>query len=131
MLRAYIFIGYVAKYQNLYTALQQAGYILIFKPTIVDKFGTIKGNVDADMVLHTMIEYPAYYKAVLVTSDGDFYSLVEYLKIKNKLKIVLSPHLNSCSILLKKSAQEKIVFMNNLEQKLKQNAKEHRRRTFP
>jgi len=59
-----------------------------------------------------------YDKAVIVSSDGDFYSLVKYLYENNKLKIVMSPYFKTCSALLKKSAKEKIVFMNNLKNKL-------------
>jgi len=65
-----------------------------------------------------MIEYPNYGKAVIVTSDGDFYSLVEYLYSKNKLRIVLASHKKKCSILLQKKAREKIDFMDNLKTKL-------------
>jgi hypothetical protein len=36
----------------------------------------------------------------------------------NKLKTVLSPHYKTCSILLKKAAREKIVFMDTLKTKL-------------
>jgi len=46
---------------------------------IPDKDGNIKGNVDADLVLQAMIDYENYYKAVIVTGDGDFYFLVKYL----------------------------------------------------
>src|SRR5437867_1335939 len=76
---AYYFIGYVEGNSNMYRSLQEAGYILIFKPTIKDKDGKIKGNCDADLVLHTMINFPLYHKAVIVSSDGYFYSPVEYL----------------------------------------------------
>jgi len=53
-----------------------------------------------------------------VTSDGDFYSLVKYLYRHDKLKMVMSPHVKTCSVLLKKTAKEKIVYMNNLRKKL-------------
>jgi hypothetical protein len=32
--RAFLFIGYIPTNQNLYTSLQQQGYILIFKTTL-------------------------------------------------------------------------------------------------
>jgi len=115
---AYLFIGYVPQNQNLYSSLQKMGYVLILKPTIPDGAGKPKGNVDADMVLHTIIEYPKYDKAIVVSSDGDFYSLVKYLYDNGKLKFVMSPYIKTCSALLKKSAKEKIVFMNNLKKKL-------------
>ena len=54
--QAFLFIGYIPGNEALYTELQKAGYIVIFKPTLEVK-GRIKGNVDAELVLHTMIEY--------------------------------------------------------------------------
>ncbi len=115
---AYLFIGYMQQNQDLYASLQKAGYILIFKPVLPDKDGNVKGNVDADLVLQAMIEYPNYDQALIVTSDGDFYSLVKYLYDNKKLKAVLSPYVKTCSSLLKKSAKEKIIFMDNLRSKL-------------
>ena len=51
----YLFIGYVAVNEALYTYLQLAGYVVIFKPTLssVDKEGGgyTNGNVDAELVL--------------------------------------------------------------------------------
>ena len=115
---AYIFIGYVPENQKLYASLQKAGYVLIFKPVLPDKDGKVKGNVDADLVLQAMIDFTQYGKAIIVTSDGDFYSLVRYLYQHQKLLKVLSPYVKTCSVLLKKSAKEKIVFMDNLRKKL-------------
>ncbi|MEA3273678.1 MAG: NYN domain-containing protein [Patescibacteria group bacterium] len=115
---AYLFIGYIPKNQDLYSSLQEYGYVLVFKPTLPDKQGNIKGNVDADLVLQAMLDYKKYNKAVIVTSDGDFYSLVKYLYKQQKLKFVISPYVKTCSVLLKKTAKEKIVFMANLKEKL-------------
>lgn len=115
---AYLFIGYVPQNQKLYSQLQKIGYVLVLKPTIPDADGNIKGNVDADLVLQAMIDYGNYDKAIIVTSDGDFYSLVAYLHENKKLKFVMSPYVKTCSTLLKKSAKEKIVFMDNLKDKL-------------
>ena len=115
---AYYFIGYIPGNQSLYSKLQKAGYVLIFKPTIPDGEGHIKGNVDADLVLQAMIDFSHYDKAVIVSSDGDFYSLIKHLYENNKLKLVISPYVKTCSTLLKKEAKEKIIFMNNLQRKL-------------
>ena len=57
-------------------------------------------------------------KAIIVTSDGDFYSLVKYLYQNNKLCCVMSPYVKTCSTLLKKEAKEKLIFMDNLRKKL-------------
>jgi uncharacterized LabA/DUF88 family protein len=116
--KAYIFIGFVALNQKLYDSLQEAGFFLKYKPTIPDTDGKIKGNVDADMVLCAALEMGEYEKAVIVTSDGDFYSLVQHLYQENKLAAVLSPDHKNCSTLLRKTAKEKMQFMNDLRHKL-------------
>ena len=116
VVRAYLFIGYIPNNRDLYKSLQEVGYVLIFKPVLQNV--VIKGNVDADLVLQSMIDLNEYDKAVIVTSDGDFYSLVKYLKDHDKLALVLSPNQQKCSILLTKSAGDKIDFMNNLRKKL-------------
>lgn len=129
---AYYFIGYIPENQNLYASLKKAGYILMFKPVLPDREGKIKGNVDADLVLEAMIQYDNYDKAVIISSDGDFYSLVKHLYEHDKLKIVMSPYVKTCSTLLKNSAKEKIIFMDNLREKLQHNTnkkKKHRSRT--
>lgn len=120
---AYIFIGFIQENQDLYASLQKAGYVLIFKPVLPDQNGSVKGNVDADLVLQVMIDYPNYDQALIITSDGDFYSLVKYLYEHNKLKLVMSSYVKTCSTLLKSSAKEKVVFMNNLRRKLEYKSK--------
>jgi uncharacterized LabA/DUF88 family protein len=115
---AYLFIGFMQANQDLYSMLQKAGFILIFKPVIFDGEGKAKGNCDADMVLHTILEKDNYDKAIIITSDGDFYSLVRYLYENDKLLFVLSPYVETCSKLLKKEAKEKIYSMDNLSKKL-------------
>lgn len=99
VIKAYVFIGHVSGNESLYTYLQECGYILIFKPTLELPDGTVKGNVDAELVLHTMIHYRNYKKAIIVTGDGDFHCLVEYLEKKNKLLKVLAPTKHYSSLL--------------------------------
>ena len=118
VITAYYFVGYVPGNQPLYSELQKAGYVLVFKPTIPDGNGNVKGNIDADLVLQTIVDFQKYDKAIIVSSDGDFYSLVKYLYQNNKLCFVISPYVKACSTLLKKEAKEKIVFMDNLRKKL-------------
>jgi uncharacterized LabA/DUF88 family protein len=102
--KAYLFIGQVAGNESLYAYLQECGYILIFKPTLSQKIGDktiIKGNVDAELVLHAMIQYKSYSQALIVSGDGDFNCLVEYLKSKNKLLRVLVPNRHYSGLLRK------------------------------
>lgn len=115
--KAFIFIGYIATNESLYTSLQEYGYILIFKPTLNLPGGKPKGNIDAELVLHTMIEYPHYDKAVIVTGDGDFHCLIEYLKRQDKLRRIIIPNREKFSSLLRKFASE-MTFMNDLREKL-------------
>ena len=55
--KAYTFVGYKTGNEALYTKLQEMGYVVILKPTLELPDGTVKGNVDAELVLHSMIEY--------------------------------------------------------------------------
>ena len=112
--KAFLHIGYLPQNQAMYTNLQQKGYILVFKPVLTLKDGTTKGNCDADLVLRAMIEYPNYEKAVIVAGDGDYYSLIDYLKSQNKLAQVLIPDEFSYSALLKKVNEEHLKYTSFL-----------------
>ncbi len=113
---AFLFVGYLPGNEALYTTLQKAGYIVVFKPTLEIK-GKIKGNVDAELVLHSMIEYKNYDKAIIVSSDGDFHCLIEYLTEQNKLEKVLIPNRHKFSSLLNKFAPY-FHYLNYLEKKV-------------
>ena len=128
---AYLFIGYIQKNQDLYNSLQKYGYVLIFKPTLEYKNGKIKGNCDAELVLQAMIDYKNYNKAIIVSGDGDFYCLVRYLFQHNKLEKVLIPNKFSYSALLKKTAANRISFVDDLRKKLEYKNKKHPVRTKP
>lgn len=118
--KAFLFIGYVPGNEALYTSLQRAGYIIVFKPTLeYKKNGKIvrKGNVDAELVLHAMIEYNNYGKAIIVSGDGDFHCLIEHLEKNGKLLHVLIPNPRKYSALLRKF-REYFVYINALGKKL-------------
>ena len=66
--KAYIFIGFVALNQPLYDNLQEAGFILKFKPTIPDGYGKLKGNIDADLVLNAILENGVQYEISIYVS---------------------------------------------------------------
>ena len=117
VINAFLFIGYVETNENLYISLQKQGYILVFKPTLYLPDGRRKGNVDAELVLHTMMEYNNYEKAVIVTGDGDYYCLIEYLNKHDKLLRIIVPNQYKYSSLLRKFSP-KIVFMNQMRDKL-------------
>lgn len=116
--RAFMFMGFVPKNQKLYTFLQSIGYILIFKPILELKDGTVKGNVDAELVLQAMIEYSNYDQALLITGDGDFYCLVKYLVDNQKLIKVLAPSPHSCSSLLKSVSGSSLNYVSDLKNRV-------------
>jgi uncharacterized LabA/DUF88 family protein len=117
IVKAYMFIGYIPTNEVLYKSLQDAGYIVIHKPTLKST-GRIKGNVDAELVLQAMIEYPHYDKAVIVSNDGDFYCLIKYLKQKNKLCKLIVPDKHRYSSLLREFANTDMAGMNELRPKV-------------
>ncbi len=132
--KAFMFIGYVPEFEDMYVQLHDTGYLIVLKPTFdltrprpeeddkkretratasdgsnqagaghvqnakegdgkesTEEKKPVKGNVDAELVLHAMIEYPNYDKAIIVSGDGDFYCLVEYLHEQKKLLKLLTP----------------------------------------
>lgn len=121
--RAYLFIGYVPEMMEMYEFLHGLGYGVVLKPTFdmsrprvenkeqrtenkeqrAESRGRktetaekkpVKGNVDADMVLWTMKEMKNYDQAVIVSGDGDFFTLVEYLIEQGKLAKLLTPNIH-------------------------------------
>lgn len=117
---AFMFIGYMPEHEDMYMQLHDAGFKVVLKPTYdmtrphpelekdenLPKNGEkssnkpagheeekhIKGNIDADLVLFAMKEWPNYRKAVIVSGDGDFYTLIEHLEKYDKLQQILTPN---------------------------------------
>ncbi len=123
---AYIFIGLIPRYKKLYQYLQEAGFILIFKEVVYGENGKPKGNCDADLVLKAVVDYyeKRLEKAVIVTSDGDYASLVEFLKERNVFLSLISPN-NKCSYLLRK-LNIPIVYLDTQKNKIKQHSKKEK-----
>lgn len=121
--RAYMFIGYVPEFEAMYEQLHEAGYAIVLKPTFDltkprpeslseeghqdsqrahqeenEEKKPIKGNIDAELVLWAMKEMSNYDKAIIVSGDGDFYSLVEYLESKDRLLHILTPNAHYSSL---------------------------------
>ncbi len=119
--KAFLFIGYLPGNERLYTFLQKAGFICVLKPTLELPNGRVKGNVDAELVLHTMIEINNFDKAIIVSGDGDFYCLVKHLLKIRKFKKMLIPNQKRYSGLLKQLSTPDyniLDFMDTLQKKL-------------
>lgn len=103
---AYIFLGNIPKYSNLYSHLQDCGFKLIFKPVVYDEKGKPKGNCDADLVLKCVQDFykKKYNRSILISSDGDYGSLVNFLQEEKVMLGVLSPYSpEKCSVLIKRT----------------------------
>ncbi len=115
---AYLFIGLVPDKKDLYTKLQEGGYVLVYKEVTYDGSGKIKGNCDADLVLKAVIDFyeKKFDRAVIVSSDGDYSGLVKFFKEKGVLLSLVSPR-DRCSYLLRK-LNIPIVYLNTQRSKL-------------
>jgi uncharacterized LabA/DUF88 family protein len=113
--KAFMFIGYVPEFEPLYEQMHELGFNIVLKPTFdmtrprpeektpeqvaedtaagkpEEEKKPIKGNIDAELVLWSMRLINEYDKAIIVSDDGDFYSLVEYLEEQGKLLHLLAP----------------------------------------
>lgn len=119
--QAYMFIGYVPEYEDMYEFLHDAGYSIVLKPTVdmsrpreanekpakesvpeaapkEEDRKSVKGNVDAELVLWAMKEMKNYDKAIIISGDGDFYCLVEYLSQQGKLQKLMPPNVHYSSL---------------------------------
>ena len=109
----YLFIGLVPDRVKFYEYLQECGFVLVFKQT--DSVGgQVKGNCDAELVLKTVSDFymKSFSKCMLVTGDGDFGCLVQFLKENKVINGILSPDENKCSILLRNKNID-ITFLND------------------
>ncbi len=132
--QAYMFIGYMSENEALYEYMHELGFLVVLKPTIdVSQFEntksdttkdndkdkekpSVKGNVDAELVLYAMKELPNYDQAIIVSGDGDFFSLAEYLDAIGKLRNILTPNWQYSSLL--KGFETKIVRLDQLRRQL-------------
>jgi uncharacterized LabA/DUF88 family protein len=134
--QAYMFIGYLSENEQMYEYMHELGYLVVLKPTVdvkqphaPDSEGEggkpketdepkslIKGNVDAELVLYAMKELSHYDQAIIVSGDGDFFSLIEYLEQQHKLACILTPNWQYSSLL--KSFESSIVRLDQLRRQL-------------
>ncbi len=118
IVRAYYFIGYPSeKEKDLYSNLEKAGFILLFKLHSSTLKGNKKGNVDSDIIFEIMkklVDKESFNKAFIVSGDGDYKKLVDYLIEKNRFGKMLFPNKQYSSSLYKILGSE---FFDYLEDK--------------
>ena len=111
-----IFFWYVSRYETLYKHLREIWYEVIFKETMILPNWDIKGNVDIDVAIHSILDLVELNlkSAYLVTGDGDYNTLVDLFRKRDCLWRVLIPHRDKASKLLKKSAWPHIQVLEDL-----------------
>lgn len=119
------FIGNIPAYKSLYTHLRKSGYELIFKESVLQG-GEIKANVDAELVLQVAMDVyeSALQRAVLITGDGDFSCLVDFLHKRSLLTTMIAPNKKYCSYLLRKKNLP-LVYMNDIISKFEKTPGRH------
>jgi uncharacterized LabA/DUF88 family protein len=122
---AYYFLGYIQECnQDLYNSIQEAGFVLSFRKHNSAMLGKKKGNVDTDIVFLAMkkvYKKDNFDKIVLVSGDGDYLRLVDFLIEEKKFKKLLSPNKKFMSSLYKKLGSEYFDFLDkkNIKKKIK------------
>jgi uncharacterized LabA/DUF88 family protein len=105
--RVYYYLGYVQEgntAERLYEEVQTAGFILVFRQHTSAMLGEKKGNVDSDIIFSIMkrlYKHEHFDKIVLVSGDGDYKTLVDFLIKEDKLEKVLFPKQRYASSLYK------------------------------
>ena len=110
-------MGYVdEKYQNLYEEIQSANFILIFRKHNTAMLGKKKGNVDSDIIfsiMKKMYKKEPFDKIVLVSGDGDYKMLVDFLIEEKRFKKILFPNKKFASSLYKKLSNSYYDYLGN------------------
>lgn len=113
---AYFFLGYVIDdFQNLYTKIQEAGFVLIFREHNSFMLSQEKGNVDSGIIFHIMKRLhkgELEGKVVLVSNDGDYRQLVDFLIEEDRFLKILHPSQKFASSLYKKLGSEYYDFLD-------------------
>jgi uncharacterized LabA/DUF88 family protein len=76
------------KQLDFFTDLERAGYNLIKKPIRIFA-DSIKGNMDIELAVDTLVQKEDYDVLILISGDGDFSYLVKALESIGKLTIIL------------------------------------------
>jgi uncharacterized LabA/DUF88 family protein len=115
---AYYFLGFLhEKREELYTAIQRSGFILIFKEHNNKALSKKKGNVDTDIVFEIMKKFveneiDENSKIALVSGDGDYKKITDYLIKKDRLKKIFFPNSYFASALYKEYGNEYCVHLD-------------------
>ncbi len=126
--KAYYFLGFVQEMnQELYEEIQNAGFVLIFREHNPAMVGKKKGNVDSDIIFHIMkkiYKQEDFNKVILVSGDGDYKLLVDFLIEENKFEKILFPDRKYRSSLYKELSNNYFAYLDDrdIKNKIKKRA---------
>lgn len=117
--KAYYFLGFLdEENQTLYDKIQEAGFIIRFREHSSSMIGKKKGNVDSDIifdVMRRMYEKEPFDKIVLVSGDGDYRMLVDFLIKEKRFKKILFPNKDFASSLYNKITRAYFDYLINVK----------------
>ncbi len=117
---AFYHLGYVQdslRSQEIYEEIQNAGFILVFRQHSEAMIGNKKGNVDSDIIFSItkrLYKKEDFKKIVLVSGDGDYKNLVDFLIEENRFEKILFPNRKFASSLYKKIGSEYYDYLENI-----------------
>ena len=123
--KAFYYPGYVqegTKIEFLYENIQNAGFILVFRQHNSAMIGKKKGNVDSDIIFSIMKRLnkkEEFDKIVLVSGDGDYKMLVDYLIEEKRLEKILFPNKKYRSSLYKQIGAKYFAYLDDIDVKRK------------
>jgi len=119
----YYFLGYVQnENEELYDEIQKSGLVLKFREHNSAMLGKKKGNVDSDIIFSVMkrlYKKEDFDKVVLISGDGDYKMLVDFLIEENKFEKILFPNRKYASSLYKKLGRKYFAHLEDLDIKKK------------
>ena len=119
--KAFYHLGYVQdtlRAQEIYERIQNAGFTLVFRQHSEAMIGNKKGNVDSDIIFSIMkrlYKKEDFEKIVIVSGDGDYKNLVDFLIEENRFRKLLLPDRKRASSLYKKLGSEYYDYLENLK----------------
>ena len=115
--KAYYFLGFVKKEnQEIYEYIQESGFILIFREHNSVMLGTKKGNVDSDiifLIMKKIYKKEEFNKIILVSGDGDYKKLVDFLIEEERFEKILFPNRKFASSLYKQLGKKYFVHLED------------------
>lgn len=102
----YYAVWYLSKYDKFYDYLSSLWYSLLFKKVTILPNWSMKWNVDVDIAIRSLFDFFEEWleKAIIVSNDGDYNTLVDVLRQKWIFDRLMIVDYTSASKQLRKSA---------------------------